>query len=328
MPENDRRCYRMPMRLVFVMDPVEKVLVDEDTSFAIMLEAEARGHRVDHCLVRDVGLRDGRAFATVRRATMQRVREAPIVLGAPERVCLEDVDAVFVRKDPPFDSEYLWLTLVLEQVRGTTLVLNDPQGLRNANEKLYACRFPEVMVPTLVDSDKARIRAFVGEVGGKAIIKPVDGHGGEGVFALRDDDKNLNALIEAVTRHGTRIAMVQSFIPDVTKGDKRILLVDGEPLGAILRVPRADDVRSNIHVGGSVVATELDAADLRIVAAVRDRLRAEGLVFVGLDVIGGYLTEVNVTSPTGIQQMSRLSGQNLPAKVVEWIERRVARTER
>jgi glutathione synthase len=311
------------MRLVFVMDPVDRVLVDEDTSFAIMLEAEARGHRVDHCLARDVGLRDGRVFATVRRATMQRVADAPIVLGESERISLEDVDAVFIRKDPPFDSEYLWLTLLLERVRPKTLVLNDPEGLRRANEKLYACNFPNVMVPTLVDADKERIKAFVREVGGTAVIKPVDGHGGEGVFALHEGDKNLNALIEAVTRHGARIAMVQAFIPAVTEGDKRILLLDGEPLGAILRVPRADDVRSNIHVGGSVVATELTEADRRIVAAVRDELRADGLVFVGLDVIGGYLTEVNVTSPTGIQQMSRLSGANVCTPVVEWIERAV-----
>ncbi len=313
------------MRIVFVMDPVEKVHVDEDTSFAIMLEAEAQGHRVDHCLVRDVNLREGRVFATVRRATMRRVREAPIVLGDPERLCLEDVDAVFIRKDPPFDREYLWLTLLLEHLRGKTLVLNDPQGLRNANEKLYACRFPEVMVPTIVDSDKARIRAFLAEIGGKAVIKPVDGHGGESIFQLHEGDKNLNALIEAVTRHGTRVAMIQAFIPAVTEGDKRILVLDGEPLGAILRVPRADDVRSNIHVGGSVVATGLTDADRRVVAAVRDRLRAEGLVFVGLDVIGGYLTEVNVTSPTGIQQMSRLAGENLCAPVVRWIEDRVGR---
>ncbi len=314
------------MRLVFVMDPVEKVLVDEDTSFALMLEAQARGHRVDHCLVQDVALRNGRAYATVRPATMQRVREAPILLGEPERIDLEDADAVFVRKDPPFDSEYLWLTLVLESVRGKTLVLNDPQGLRNANEKLYACHFPEVMVPTLVDSDKGRIKAFLSEIGGRAVIKPVDGHGGEGVFALREDDKNLNALVEAVTRHGTRIAMVQAFIPEVAEGDKRILLIDGEPLGAILRVPRADDVRSNIHVGGAVEATALTAKDRRVVEAVRARLRADGLYFVGLDVIGGYLTEVNVTSPTGIQQMSRLDGKNYCTPVLEWIEARVSAT--
>src|SRR5690606_21281821 len=210
------------MRLVFVMDPVATVLVDEDTSFAIMLEAQARGHRVEHCLERDVTLRDGRAYALVRHATLARDAAAPITLGPPEQCCLEDVDAVFIRKDPPFDDAYLWLTLILERVRGKTLVLNDPRGLRDANEKLYACNFPEVMVPTLVDSDKERIKAFLDEIGGRAVIKPVDGHGGEGIFALWREDKNLNALIEAVTRHGRRVAMVQAFIPEVVEGDKRI----------------------------------------------------------------------------------------------------------
>jgi glutathione synthase len=180
------------------------------------------------------------------------------------------------------------------------------------------------MVQTLVDSDKGRIKAFLADIGGRAVIKPVDGHGGEGVFALREDDKNLNGLIEAVTHHGARVAMVQAFIPEVTEGDKRILLIDGEPLGAILRVPRSDDMRSNIHVGGAVEATEVTAADRRIIDAVRERLRADGLYFVGLDVIGGYLTEVNVTSPTGIQQMARFDGRNVCADVITWIEERLA----
>lgn len=308
------------MRLVVVMDPVSTVQVDADTSFAIMLEAQARGHRVDHCLATDVRLVEGRVFATVRRATMQRDAREPITLGPPESLDLETVDAVFIRKDPPFDDSYLWLTLVLEHLRGKTLVVNDPQGLRNANEKLYACRFTDVTPRTLVASDKASIFAFVDAVGGNAVIKPVDGHGGEGVFQLRRDDKNANVIIETVTRGGARVAMVQEFLPAVVKGDKRILLVDGEPIGAILRVPKADEVRSNIHVGGSVVHTELDADDRRIIDAVRDTLTREGLVFVGLDVIGGRLTEVNVTSPTGIQQMSRLTGAVVEARVVDWLE--------
>lgn len=312
------------MRFVFVMDPVETVLVDADTTFAIMLEMQRRGHRVDHCLPADVGLLDGRVFATVRQATMKRDPEEPIVLGAPERLALDaGVDAVFIRKDPPFDSNYLWLTLVLERLRGKTLVVNDPQGLRNANEKLYACHFPEVTPKTLVDSDKQRIKEFVLSVGGHAVIKPIDGHGGEGVFQLHRDDKNVNALIEAVTRHGTRLAMIQEFLPAVVEGDKRILLIDGEVVGAILRVPRHDEVRSNIHVGGSVVATEISADDRRIIELVRPKLASDGLYFVGLDVIGGRLTEVNVTSPTGIQQMSRLSGEVREGLVVDWVERRV-----
>ena len=184
--------------------------------------------------------------------------------------------------------------------------------------------FPECMPTTTVDSDKARIKEFVQRVGGRAIIKPIDGHGGEGVFALREGDKNINGLIELVTHGGARLAMVQAFIDEVTEGDKRILLMEGEPLGAILRVPRGDDVRSNIHVGGSVVKATLTEADRAIIAAVAPRLRADGLYFVGLDVIGGKLTEVNVTSPTGIQQMMRLDDEDYAGRVIAAFEARVA----
>jgi len=312
------------MRFVFVMDQVSSVIVDEDTSFALMFEAQERGHRVDHCLVRDVTLDHGRVIARVCRAHMQRDPARPITLDGSEEADLADVDAVFVRKDPPFDDEYMWLTLMLEHVREHTFVVNDPRGLREANEKLYACLFPGLVPETLVAADRDRIRAFVRDVGGEAIIKPVDGHGGEGVFALRLDDRNFNAIVETVTRGMRRVAMVQRFIPEVREGDKRILLLDGELLGAILRVPKADDVRSNIHVGGRVQAAVIDDADRRIVEVMRPRLRRDGLFFVGLDVIGGLLTEVNVTSPTGIQQAARLSGENLPGRVLEWLEARLA----
>ena len=312
------------MRFVIVMDPVSTVLVDEDTTFALMLEMQARGHRVDHCLVPDVFVRDGRVWAAVRQSQSSRETTPPVQLGELELVCLEDVDLVFIRKDPPFDENYLWLTLLLSRLEGKTAVVNRPRSLRDANEKLYALHFPEVMPTTTVDSDKARIKAFVKSVGGQAVIKPIDGHGGEGVFAIRLDDKNINGLIELVTRGGKRLAMVQAFIKEVTEGDKRILLVNGEPLGAILRVPQGDDVRSNIHVGGSVIAATLSDADRHIVATVAPKLREDGLLFVGLDVIGGKLTEVNVTSPTGIQQMMRLDNQNYAAPVIDALEAQAA----
>ncbi len=312
------------MRIVVIMDPVQTVQVDADTSFALMLEAQARGHRVDHALITDLFLDGFRVGAKVRRATMVREPSAPVRLEAFEDVWLDEVDAVLVRKDPPFDANYLWATQLLEHVRGKTLVVNDPRALRDANEKLYATNFPAVMPETLVSNDKARIRAFLARVGGKAVLKPLSGAGGESVFLMQEGDLNVNAIIEAVTQDGRRIAMAQVFLPEVVQGDKRILLLDGEPLGAILRVPQQGDVRSNIHVGGTVEPTVLDDHDRRIVAEVGPRCRADGLFFVGLDVIGGRLTEVNVTSPTGIQQMSRLSGLNLSATVIEWIERRVA----
>ncbi|MBX7191878.1 MAG: glutathione synthase [Sandaracinaceae bacterium] len=320
------------MRLLVVMDPPETVLVDADTSFALMEEAQARGHRVDHCLITDLfatadpATGERRAGARIRRASMFRDPAlAPITLGAPERVWLDEVDAVLMRKDPPFDANYLWATQVLELARGKTLLVNDPRGLRDANEKLYALHFPAQMPATLVSSDKDDIKAFLHAHGGKVVLKPLSGAGGDGVFLLRGDDLNVNAIIETVTQVGRRMAMVQEFLPDVVRGDKRVLLLDGEPLGGILRVPRKDDVRSNIHVGGTVEKAPLDEHDLRIVRALRDKLREDGLVFVGLDVIGGRLTEVNVTSPTGIQQMSRLDGVNLSAKVIDWIEARARR---
>ena len=312
------------MRILVVMDPPATVQVEADTSFALMEEAQARGHRVDHCLIQDLFIDERQVGARVRQATMSREEgTAPITLGAPEHVLMRDVDAVLVRTDPPFESNYLWATQLLELARHQTLVINDPRGLRDANEKLYALHFPDVMPKTLVSSDKAQIKAFMHAQGGKVVIKPLSGAGGDGIFLLKQEDLNVNAIIETVTHVGKRAAMVQEFLPEVVQGDKRILLLEGEPLGAIMRVPRKDDVRSNIHVGGSVEAATLDERDLRIIAAVREKLRQDGLFFVGLDVIGGKLTEVNVTSPTGIQQMSRLMNANLSAPVIAWIEARV-----
>ncbi len=308
------------MRIVFVMDPVSTVQVDADTSFALMLEAQARGHRVDHCLITDLFLDRWRLGARVRPATMRRDPLPPIVLGPAEDVWLDEVDAILVRKDPPFDANYLWACHLLEHVRGRTLTVNDPRALRDANEKLYATHFPSLMPETLVSNDKARIKEFLARCGGRAVLKPLSGAGGESVFLMQDGDLNVNAIIETVTQDQKRVAMCQNFLPEVVVGDKRILLLDGEPLGAILRVPQRGDVRSNIHVGGTVSACELDAHDHEIVAEVGPRCRADGLVFVGLDVIGGKLTEVNVTSPTGIQQMSRLAEKNLEAPVIEWLE--------
>jgi len=255
---------------------------------------------------------------------MQRLAEAPITLGRPEDIDLADVDAVFIRKDPPFTDAYLWLTLVLDQLEGSTLVVNNPRGLREANEKLYAHHFPEIVPPTIMTSHKDEILRFLADVGGKAVIKPIDGHGGESVFLLANGDSNLNALIEAVTHLGARNAIVQALIPQVyDEGDKRILLVDGELLGVVGRVPSKGDLRSNVHVGGSAIAATVSDADREIIETIRPRLCADKLFFVGLDVIGGKLIEVNVTSPTLIQQMSRLCGQNLSATVIDRLEDKV-----
>jgi glutathione synthase len=311
------------MRFLFVMDPPSAIKFDGDTSFALMLEAQAQGHRVDHCLPIDLYLVSGVLHAHVRRANMQRDPVEPIQLAQGEDVNLETIDAVFVRTDPPFDTNYLWTTLLLERLRGKTLVVNDPRGLRDANEKLYSCAFPELMPETMVTSHRERIRSFLKQLGGKAVIKPVDGAGGRGVMMLNEGDPNVRAIIDTVTLAGTRLAMVQRFLPEYKQGDKRILLLDGEPIGAVLRVPRSDDIASNLAMGGTAQKGVIDEADRRIIATLAPALRRDGLYFVGLDVIGGQLTEVNVTSPTGIQQISRLDKENVPAVVIEWVVKKV-----
>lgn len=302
------------------MDPPETVILQADTSYALMAEAQRRGHQVDHCLIADLFLKQARLGAWVRAASLQNDQTTPMLLGEMRRIWLDEVDVVMVRKDPPFDPHYLWTTLLLEHLRDKTLVVNDPRGLREANEKLFACHFPELMPETLITSHDPSIREFVAEVGGHAVIKPIDGAGGAGVMALRSGDPNFNAIVETATANGTHLAMVQRYLKAIEQGDKRVLLLDGEPLGALLRVPQHGDLRSNLHVGGKAAAAQLDDEDRKIVDAIADSLKGNGLYFVGIDIIGGKLTEINVTSPTGIQQMSRLMGKNLSAQVIDWIE--------
>ncbi|MBI5537307.1 MAG: glutathione synthase [Deltaproteobacteria bacterium] len=312
------------MRLLFVMDPIETMLPDKDTTFALMRAAQAAGHQNLHCLVRDLWVEQGRVHARV--TTTAVCAEPPYAVhGDRFEVALGQVDAVLVRKDPPFDAAYLHCTQMLECERGRTLIVNDPRGLRDANEKLCALLFPEWTPRTIVSSDRTRIRAFVDSVGGLGIIKPLDGAGGRGVLRIAADDLNTPSIIDMLTDEGRELAMVQEYLPAVREGDKRVLLLDGKLLGAILRVPRADDLRANIHVGGTVIATTLTDREQRLVEAIGPRLREMGLFFVGLDMIGERLTEVNVTSPTGIQELGRLTGTAPEAEVIRWIERRVAR---
>ena len=309
------------MRFLFVMDPAEKMLPDKDTSFALIRGSESRGHVAFHAEHVHVFNRGREVFA---RARPIRVSEAAphVTLGDWETLDLSEIDAVFIRKDPPFDPAYAHLTQQLDLVKDRTLVLNDPRGLRDANEKLFAFHFSEHMPKSLVTAEPARILDFVSEVGGKAVLKPLDGAGGSGVVALATDDKNTRALIDLLTKEGRELALVQQYVPDVRTGDKRVLMLDGEPLGAILRVPREDDIRANIHVGGTVVATELSAEENALVKDVGKKLREYGLWFVGLDLIGGRLIEVNVTSPTGIQELGRFQRKHPEEDVIAWVEKR------
>ena len=313
------------LKIGVVMDPVEKINIDKDTTFVLMLEAQRRGHEVHFMEVDDLFLRGGTAYGRHRR--LELARATPHYrMGDPETDALEDFDSVWMRKDPPFDLKFFFVTHLLSLVDETKCFLfNHPRGLREANEKLYALRFPEQIAQTLVASDITMLKAFMAELGGEMIIKPLDSCGGSGVFYLRNQDRNTNAILEAATDNGRRLVMAQRYLPEIRQGDKRIILLNGEPLGAVLRVPLESETRGNIHVGGQCVKTEVTARDQEICAALAPLLRADGLYFVGLDVIGNYLTEVNVTSPTGIQEVNALNNVRLEVQVVDFVEQQVER---
>ena len=312
------------------MDPLDRIAPDKDTTWAFLRAAEARGHESFHAVAESV-------FATRGEIAVhaQRVRgfgtfppDGSPAASSAEPLAEYDVaefDAVFIRKDPPFDASYLYLTHLLDRVVDRTLIVNRPRGLRDANEKLYALHFSEFMPTTLVASSPARILAFVAEVGGEAVLKPLDGAGGTGVFMLRTADKNARGLVDMLTLEGRRLAMVQQFLPAVTAGDKRVLLMGDRILGGINRISRSDDFRSNIHVGGRVEPIDVTAEERKLIAAIAPKLAADGLYFVGLDLIGGKLTEVNVTSPTGIQELSAHLGRDVASDVITWVETHATR---
>ncbi|HUN56792.1 MAG TPA: glutathione synthase [Candidatus Binataceae bacterium] len=314
----------MAYKFAFVMDRLETVLPDKDTTFVFMLESLARGHQVFHLGLRGLYTLGHQAFAFARRCEVARSQPNHSFLDDGRAYPLEAFDAIFMRKDPPADDAYIFATMMLSLADSRrTFVMNSPSGLREANEKLYALNFPGAIPPTMVSYEIARLKQFMKDQGGEMIVKPLDGHGGESIFLARTDDRNLNPILEAVTRFESRPIMAQRYIPEVRDGDKRVILLDGEPLGGTLRVPRDDEHRGNIHVGGNCVKADLTARDLEICRMVGPRVRLDGLYFVGLDIIGNYLTEVNVTSPTGIQEIDRLNGVNLEAKVIDFVESRV-----
>lgn len=307
------------MNFLFVMDPVETMLPDKDTSFAFMRGAQARGHECWACLPHQITSSPADLFA---HAVAVHVSDtAPhVVKGESKELALSTLDAIFVRKDPPFDTAYLHLTQLLDLVEHQTLVLNSPRGLRDANEKLFALQFREYTPRTLVSASPSRLHAFLREIGGTGVLKPLDGAGGYGVVLLREGDTNVRALVDWQTQEGRCPALLQEFLPMVKDGDKRVLLLDGEPLGVIRRVPHMEDIRANIHVGGTVVPASLTPKEQELVAAVGARLRLQGLWFVGLDLIGEKLIEVNVTSPTGLQQLARHLGRPVEQDVIAWVE--------
>src|SRR5437660_3849482 len=311
------------LKIGVVMDPVDKINIDKDTTFVLMLEAQQRGHEVYYMELDDLFIRGGAPYGGFRRLHVARAMPH-YKLGELSTGALEGFDVILMRKDPPFDLKFFFATHLLSLVNEQKcFVMNHPKGLREANEKLYALRFPEQIPQTLVSSDMERLKAFMGELGGEMIIKPLDGSGGSGVFYLNEQDRNTNSILEAATDNGRRLIMGQRYLPEIRQGDKRIIVLNGEPLGAVLRVPLETETRGNIHVGGQCVKTDVTARDREICAALAPLLQADGLYLVGLDVIGNFLTEVNVTSPTGIQEINALDHVQLERDVVEFVERQV-----
>jgi glutathione synthase len=309
------------LAVAFQMDPMESIDIDADSTFVMALEAQRRGHALWHYLPQHLLLRDGRLYARARRLEVRRVRGDHFKLAAFETLDLSTMDIVLMRQDPPFDMAYITATHLLEHLQPQTLVLNDPAHVRNAPEKLFVTHFKDVMPPTLIASDKPAIEAFRAEHG-DIVIKPLFGNGGSDVFHVTAADENFNALIELFTRLYREPIIVQRYIPEVRQGDKRIVLVDGRPLGAVARVPKAGEARANLHVGAKAVKAGLTERDKEICSAIGSTLKERGLVFVGIDVIGGYLTEINVTSPTGIQEINRLDGVALEVDLWNAIETR------
>jgi len=313
-------------KFAFIMDPLEGVLVDKDTTFVFMLEAQKRSHQIYFLGLRDLYAVGRRVRMNAWRCEVQRATPNFRFLGKGADYPIEAFDAVFMRKDPPADALYLYATMLLSLADPRrTFVLNDPAGLREANEKLYALNFPSVIPPTVVTYQIARLKEFMIDQGGEMIVKPLDGHGGEGVFFVHRGDRNLGAILESVTRFETRPIMAQRYVPEVRSGDKRLIALNGEPLGCTLRVPRDDEHRGIIHVGGTCVKASVTARDREICRTLQPRLEQDGLYFVGLDIIGDYLTEVNVTSPTGVQEIDRLDDANLEGKVIDFVESRCAK---
>ena len=309
------------LKIGVVMDPVDKINIDKDTTFVLMLEAQQRGHEVYYMELDDLFIRGGAPYGDFRRLHVARAMPH-YKLGELNTGALEDFDAILMRKDPPFDLKFFFATHLLSLVNEQKcFVMNHPKGLREANEKLYALRFPEQIPQTLVSSDMERLKEFMRELGGEMIIKPLDGSGGSGVFYINQQDRNTNAILEAATENGRKFVMGQRYLPEIRDGDKRIIVLNGDLLGAVLRVPLETENRGNIHVGAKCVQTDLTARDLEICQALAPLLIGDGLYFVGLDVIGGFLTEVNVTSPTGIQEINALNGVHLESRVIDFIER-------
>ena len=317
----------MSLAVAIQMDPIESIDIDADSTFVLALEAQRRGHQLFHYLPRDLSLKNGRVYAHAAAMSVQREHGDHATLGAPENLDLAALDIVLMRQDPPFDMAYITATHLLERIHPETLVVNDPQSVRNAPEKLFVTHFVDIMPPTLITSNLEEIKSFRSEYG-DIIVKPLYGNGGAGVFHISPESDNLNSLIELFSEFYREPIVVQRYVPAVREGDKRIILIEGKPVGAINRVPAEGEARSNMHVGGRPEQIEMSTRDLEICEAIGPALEQHGLLFAGIDVIGDYLTEINVTSPTGLQEVNRFDGTTLETNIWDAIEQRFYHDER
>jgi glutathione synthase len=309
----------MPLKVAFQMDPIGAINIDADSSFRLAEEAQERGHQLFFYTPEHLAYQDGRVTARGHPLTVRRVKGDHYDLGPLTEIDLDDWDVVWLRQDPPFDMGYITTTHLLDHIHPGTLVVNDPFWVRNYPEKLLVLQFPDLIPPTTIARDLSTLKAFK-DLHGDMILKPLYGNGGAGVFRLDPDDRNLSSLHEMFVGMNREPLIAQKFLADVSNGDKRIILVNGDPVGAINRIPQPGETRSNMHVGGTAVKVGMTARDREICAAIGPTLRDKGQVFVGIDVIGDYLTEINVTSPTGIQELERFDGTNVAGLIWDVIE--------
>jgi glutathione synthase len=313
----------MTLRVAVQMDHISTVAIAGDTTLALSLEAQARGHELWHYTPDRLSMLGDTVFAHAEKMQVRDVQGDHYTLQPAERIDLSQMDVVLLRQDPPFDMNYITTTHLLERIHPKTLVVNDPVWVRNSPEKIFVTEFPDLMPETLITRDPAEVDAFRRQYG-DIIVKPLYGNGGAGIFHLHEADRNLASLLEMFQQMFREPFIVQRYLKDVRKGDKRIILIDGEPVGAINRVPAEHDSRSNMHVGGRAEATELTAREREICAAIGPSLKERGFILVGIDVIGDFMTEINVTSPTGIREVSRFGGADIAALFWDAVEARRA----
>ena len=306
--------------MLFVIDPIESFNIKKDTTFVIMLEAQKRGSKISYCELKDLYIKNGKGWANSTELKVEKSKnyhKKGKTISSP----LDNFDIIWMRKDPPFNMDYIYSTYILELVdQEKTHVINHPKGIRDSNEKLYSLHFKEFTPETFVSKDINELKRFLNEIGGKMVVKPLDGYGGEGIFFVDENDYNSNVILESITNFGSTYVMAQMFIENVSEGDKRIILLNGEPIGAVLRVAADGEFRSNFHSGGHPEKTKITTRDKQICNAVRNKVIEDKLYFVGIDIVGGYLTEVNSTSPTCVQEINYFNNTKLEEQIVDFAE--------